>query len=107
VLSKKSILDDLTKTELLTHLEWALQVVEVAKVMKDWPQEDRLRTMGTVCAALMFDKSSDPDQVERIQATMMAATPCVKAGIAERMADEEHMTGEIRQRLAMVSGGKN
>jgi hypothetical protein len=104
---KKSILDGLTKAELLQHLEWALQVVEVAKVIKGWSQEDKLRTVGTVCAALMFDESSDQDQVERIQDTMMAAVPCVKAGIADRMADEAHMTTEIRARLALTKGGKN
>ena len=106
-LSKKSILDGLTKAELVQHLEWALQVVELAKVIKSWSQEDRLRTVGTVCAALMFDRASDPDQVERIQVTMMTATPSVKTGIAERMADEEHMTGAIRKRLAAMTGGKN
>lgn len=104
---RTSILDGLTKAELVQHLEWALMVVEVAKVMKDWTQNDRLRTTGTILATLMFDESSDQEQVERIQDTIMAAVPCIKTGIAERMASDEHMTKEIRARLALADGGKN
>jgi hypothetical protein len=106
-LSRKSVVDGLSKAELLERLEWVRQIVAVMKVMEDWPQVDRLRTIGTILAAMMFDADSDEDQVERIQSTVVLAWPGLKAGITRRMCDEEYLSQSIRAELAKLGGGSN
>jgi hypothetical protein len=104
---KKSVVDGLSKAELLERLAWVKQVVEVMTVMKDWPQVDRLRTIGTILAAMMCDADSDEDQVERIQVTVLSMTPGLKSGITERMMDEDYLSQSIRAELGKLDGGSN
>ena len=103
-MSRKSVVDGLSKAELLERLEWVRQIVMVMKVMEDWTQAERLRTIGTILAAMMFDADSDEDQVERIQSTVVLAWPGHKPGITKRMCDEEYLSQSIRAELAKLTG---
>jgi hypothetical protein len=101
------LLDGLDKTELLERLDWVQQVVRVAEMMKDWDQKSRIRTLATLLIALMSDSTTDEDQAELVRLMVMVAPVGDRAGIADRVTDEEYMTQEIRARLAELDGGVN
>jgi hypothetical protein len=92
----------MTKAELLERLSWVKQVVEVMSVMKDWSQNDRLRTVGTILAVMCADTQSNEEQVERILLTLMTVTPCLRDGVTERMMDEDYLAQSIRAELAKL-----
>jgi hypothetical protein len=103
----KNAFEGLSKTELLEKLQWMQQILEVMQVMRDWQQSDRLRTIGTILAAMCMDTDSDESQVERIQESVCRMYP-KHAKVTEQMMDEELMTRNIRAALAKVnSEGSN
>lgn len=101
------MVEGLNKTELLERLSWVKQVVEVMQVMRDWPQVDRVRTIGTILACMVADSNTDEEQAERVLLTVATITPRMKAGITERMMDEEYMSQSIRAELAKLSTGSS
>lgn len=100
------LLDGLTKADLTERLEWVLQVVQLAQVMKDWDQKSRIRATATLLIAL-FGEDNDEEQAELVRLMVMATEVGDRPGIAKRLADEDYMCCDIREAIAKVNGGKN